>query len=247
MEASSPTWLELAAPPSASRWNRLPALGLAIVTHGLVFVALSLVLAAHRPGPGAHSVAVTLVSSGPAGRSGDHSAAQSETLDSLQKRLAQTEPLSAQAPSPSPASVPAPPTSLSELLGEDRQSQPRSASDDAKGASGSASSGAADGPDPYAYASLSAAGAKQAASRSLRDQALRCWRGGASRGAVRLSVILDDAGAVRGRPTVLRSAAGDGPSPSPEAVARAVAAVRDCSPYLAASGHGGRAYELEFH
>jgi hypothetical protein len=235
--------IEIAPARADLRRARLPALGLAALAHLLGGLAVSFLFVATRtPTLGGHSVAVTLVSAiGASGAPAGSASPLPATLDGLAQSLA--------APDPSPrssAAHEAPKASLSDLLGEPAQRQTQSAAPGANSAGSSGSGGSSQGPDPYAYASLGSTGAAQAASRSLRDQAARCWRREASSPAVTLRVTLDERGGLAGQPTVVTSPANGVAQGRPEAVSRAMAAVRDCAPYLIAAGRSNTPYDLEF-
>jgi hypothetical protein len=241
--ASDELKIELALARADLRGARLPALTVAALAHILGGLAVSfLFVATQAPTPGVHSVAVTLVAAmGASGAPAGSVTPLPATLDGLAQALA--------APDPAPrlgAAHEAPKTSLSDLLGEPAQRQTQSGAAGVNPAGSSGSAGSSQGPDPYAYASLGTAGAAQAASRSLRDQAVRCWRREPSSPAVTLRVTLDERGDLAREPTVVASPANGLAQGRPEAVARAMAAVRDCAPYLIAAGRSNTPYDLEF-
>ena len=241
--ASDGLMVEPALARADLRRDRLPALGLAALAHLLGGLAVSFLFVATRtPTLGGHSVAVTIVSAmGASGAPAGSASPLPATLDGLAQSLAAPDPV----PRPSAAHE-APKTSLSDLLGEPAQSQTQSAAAGANSPGSSGSGGSSQGPDPYAYASLGSTGAAQAASRSLRDQAARCWRREASSPAVTLRVTLDERGGLAGQPTAVTSSANGLAPGRSEAISRAMAAVRDCAPYLIAAGRSNTPYDLEF-
>jgi hypothetical protein len=216
-------------------------LALATIAHVAVYMIISALFSATTtPLVAMHSVAVTLVHAPGASGPSASTVSPSASLDRLQQSLTAPEPSTA-----NPTHRDRPTTRLSDLLGEPA---PQEARPPAGGASSPLASGGAsggEGIDPYAYASLSAAGAQQAADRGLRDQVARCWRRASSPSPVRLRVVLDDRGGLAEAPKVL-SPPGLLGSAQSQAVAAVLNAVRACAPYSTVSARAGAPHDLEF-
>ena len=99
--------------------------------------------------------------------------------------------------------------------------------------------------DPFAQASISTDRLKTPAPANVWAQVRRCWRPSQTKFAVRLAVSLDEHGALRSPPLVIR----DGPQQVDrariDAESEAIRAVIVCAPYLTAGLHSG-SFDMEF-
>jgi len=218
-------------------------MSVAALLHLVVFVCASLLIAPRSVPAMPYSVAITLVGSG--GQTAASARGMTSSTSALDRLRAQLAEGQASAASGTDRAKPVQ-TGLAELFGEASPSAtPRSAQPAGIGA-GAVGTGNASQIDPYAYASLSSPMAQVAATRSLQDQAARCWRRPATARLVKVRVTLNGRGEITGSPKALGSSLDAIDPPQADAAARAVAAVRDCAPFVAPPVQTPTAYDLEF-
>jgi hypothetical protein len=226
-------------------WARILGLALAGLVHLGLFAALILpkppqAKSSAPAGDGQQGIAVTLVRFS----NSTQAAAPQTEMQRLEKLRVQ---LSGDVSLDSPPEPPRPPSDPAALLRAFDQARQGAAlkADNTRTAKIAAAGIASALDDPMAQASVPSAAARKAPHPDLWPQLARCWRPAPAFPLVKLTVTLDDHGALVEPPSVVRD-----PTQTPDrarlqAEGEAIRAVIACAPYPMA-GNTARSVELEF-